>query len=189
MVNKVLLIHGYNGIPQVFKWLKSELEKMNYSVIMPSLPIQENMRYDIWKQEFETIKDEQKGKLIVVAHSGGNSFIIKYLKESGLNINTYIGLAGFSDVFKTEGRKDIDDMVESLASSKEDIENFKSNIDIKHCIYSDDDHIIPFEILQKHADNIEGTHHMIPHIGHMGKKSNLQELPKVIEIIKECEEV
>lgn len=186
-MKKVLLIHGYNGIPQVFYWIKSELKKMDYTVIMPSLPIQEGMRYHIWKEEFETIKKDLDGELIVVAHSGGNPFIIKYLKENNLNIKLYIGMAGFSDLFTTEGREDLDQAVKSLAPSQEEIDNFKNNVKIKYCIYSDDDHILRFEILKKHADNIAGIHYLIPNIGHMGKKSNLQELPKVIEIIKKSE--
>ena len=40
-MKKILLLHGYNGIPQIFYWLKTELEKMNATVIMPSLPPKE----------------------------------------------------------------------------------------------------------------------------------------------------
>ncbi len=55
----------------------------------------------------------------------------------------------------------------------------------RYCIYSDTDHIVPREILEKHIKNIDATGYMIPNIGHMGKKSNLQTIPKVIEIIQE----
>lgn len=184
-MKKVLLLHGYNGIPQIYHWLKEELEKMGYAIILPNLPIQENMRYNIWKEKFENIKKELDGELIVVAHSGGNPFIIKYLKENNLNIKLYIGLAGFSDIFITEGREDLDEAVKSLAPSKEEIDNFKDNVKSRHCIYSDSDHIVPLEILKKHADNIDGIHYMIPNIGHMRKKSKLETIPKVIEIIQE----
>ncbi len=36
-MKKVLLLHGYNGIPQIFHWLKQELENIEYTVIMPAL--------------------------------------------------------------------------------------------------------------------------------------------------------
>jgi len=35
-MEKVLLLHGYNGIPQMFHHMKDELEKLGYIVIMPS---------------------------------------------------------------------------------------------------------------------------------------------------------
>ena len=183
-MKKVLLLHGYNGIPQIFYYIKTELEKLGLNVIMPSLPPQEGMRYHIWNKEFEKTKEQLTGELIVIAHSGGNPFIIKYMNENNLNIKFYIGLAGFSDIFKTEGREDLNEAVESLAPSTEEIINFKNNVYKKYCIYSDSDHIIPFEILKKHADNMNAEHIVIPNIGHMGRKSNLQELPEVITIIK-----
>ncbi len=186
-MKKVLLLHGYNGIPQIFYWLRQELENMGYTVIMPSLPTQERVRYNIWKKEFEKIKNDLKGEIIVVAHSIGNSFIIKYVKENNLNIKLYIGLAGFSDIYTTEGRKDLDEAVKSIVLSQEEIDNFKNNVKMKYCIYSDNDHIVPLEILKKHANNVNGIHCMIPNIGHMGRKSNLQTIPKVIEIIKEVQ--
>lgn len=142
------------------------------------------MRYNIWREEFEKIKDELQGELIVVAHSGGNPFIIKYLKEGNFNIKLYIGLAGFSDIYKVEGREDLYEAVKSIAPTPEELDNFKNNVKKRYCIYSDNDHIVPIEILKKHVDNVNGIHCIIPNIGHMGRKSNLQTIPKVIEIIK-----
>lgn len=183
-MKKVLLLHGYNGIPQMFHYFKEELEKMGYKVIMPSLPTQEGLRYNIWKEYFENIKEDLKEELIVVAHSGGNPFIIKYANENNMNIKLYISLAGFSDIFTTEGRKDLDEAVKSVVPIELEIDTFRNNVKEKHCIYSDSDHIVPIEILKKHADNIKGIHHLIPNIGHMGRKSNLQTLPQVIGLIR-----
>lgn len=184
-MKKVLLIHGYNGIPTIFEWLKDELEKMDYTVIMPVLPVQENVRYNIWKQEFNKYNYDLDQEIVVIAHSIGNSFVIKYLNESNLNITLYIGLAGFSDPFITPGKKDLDNAVKDLATSIEEINNFKNKVSIKYCIYSNDDYVVPFEVLKKHIRNINGIDYLIPGIGHMGKQSNLESLPQVLDIIKE----
>jgi len=189
-MKKVLLLHGYNGIPPVFNWLKAELEKMGYAVIMPSLPTQENLRYDIWKSELENIKKDLMGRNIsVIAHSGGNPFIIKYLRENKLNIHLYIGLAGFSDVFTTPGRKDLDEAVLSIAPNQSEIEYFKKNAKLRYCVYGNDDHIVPLEVLKKHAVNLSAKHYAISGIGHMGRKSNLQKLPLVIDLIIESSNI
>jgi len=169
----------------VFYWLKEELEKLEYKVIMPNLPTQEHLRYAIWKERFEGIKKDLDGELIAIIHSGGNPFMIKYLRESNLSIKLYIGLAGWSDRHRVEGREDLNACIEDLAPSEKDFEHFKNNVEIRYGIYSDNDHVVPFEILRKHVDNIGGKHCMIPNIGHMGKKSNLQELPQVIKILQE----
>ena len=186
-MKKVLLLHGYNGIPPIFNWLKEELEKNKYTVIMPSLPTRENVRYNIWNKEFEKIKQDLNEEIIVIAHSIGNAFIIKYLKENNLNINLYISIAGLSDIFTTEGREDLDKAVKNLTPLQEEIDNFKNNVKKKYCIYSDNDHILSFEILKKHANNINGKHYMIPNMGHMGKKSGIEKIPEILEIIEKEE--
>ena len=117
-MGNVLLIHGYNGIPQIFHYFKQELKKMGYTIIIPNLPTQEGMRYHIWKEHFNEIKEKLNDELIVMAHSGGNPFIIQYANENKLNIKLYIGLAGFSNKFLTDGRNDLNVAVESLAPSE-----------------------------------------------------------------------
>ncbi len=52
------MIHGYNGIPKIYWWLKQELEKKGYSIIIPEFPSQKNVIYDKWK----VILDKYKSK-------------------------------------------------------------------------------------------------------------------------------
>lgn len=44
----VFLIHGYNGIPPIFKWLKEELIKKEYEVIIPEFPNGEKINFNLW---------------------------------------------------------------------------------------------------------------------------------------------
>lgn len=178
-MKKVLLLHGYNGFPEVFNWIKEELEKNGYKVIMPNFPIQENVRYNIWKEQLDKIYNDLNDELMVVVHSIGNPFLIRYL-----NIKLYIGMAGFSDIFETNN-SNLNDAIKNMVPNQEELNNFKEKAKNRICIYSDNDHIIPIEILKKHVNNIEGKDFFIPNIGHMGKTSGLKTLPEVIEIIKE----
>ena len=67
----------------------------------------------------------------------------------------------------------------------DELENFKNRWNKKYSIYSNDDHIVPFDLLQDYPKDINAIPILIENIGHMGKKSGLEEIPKVIEIIKE----
>ncbi len=102
-----------------------------------------------------------------------------------MNVKLYIGLAGFSDIYKKEGREDLYKAVKNMNPSQEEIDYFVQNVKKRYCIYSDNDHIVPFSILQKHVKNIDAIGYRIPNIGHMGRKSNLREIPEILEIIKE----
>ena len=42
-IRKVLLVHGYNGVPEIFKNFKSQLEATGCEVAMPDFPVRENI--------------------------------------------------------------------------------------------------------------------------------------------------
>ena len=44
-MKNVILVHGYNGIPKIYEWLKNELEKLKYNVILPEFPPREGVIY------------------------------------------------------------------------------------------------------------------------------------------------
>ena len=56
-------------------------------------------------------------------------------------------------------------------------------INEKYSIYSDDDHIVRFNLLEKYCRDIESKPILIKSVGHMGKKSGLETLPEVIDLI------
>ncbi len=105
-----LLIHGYNGIPKIFDYFKSELEKLGYEVIMSALPTQQNISYDSWKNELNNLQIPSEISLLI-AHSIGNEFMIRYCAERGLKAEVYIGLAGFVESFTHEGRDDLNNVI------------------------------------------------------------------------------
>lgn len=181
----VFLIHGYNGIPKIYVWLESELKKMGYNVIIPEFGTREGVIYEQWKKTFNDYKKYISEESIIVAHSIGNEFIIKYFNQNNLKAKLYISLAGFSKYFEWENKEDLNRACKEFLVSKDELENFKNRCNKKYSIYSNDDHIVPFDLLQDYPKDINAIPILIENIGHMGKKSGLEEIPKVIEIIKE----
>jgi len=182
-VTNVILIHGYNGIPKLYKWLEEELTKRNYNVIIPSFPTKENCNYSNWKNILDKYKNEINEETIVIAHSIGNEFIIKYCYYNNIKIKMYIGLAGFCKYFECVGKDNLNKAIKDLLLSKEEKEYFKRLEIDKYSIYSDNDHIIPFNILQEYSKEIEAIPILINGIGHMGKKSGVTNIYQILEII------
>ena len=54
----------------------------------------------------------------------------------------------------------------------------------RYSIYSDSDHLVPFKLLEQYCKDINSVAIPMKDIGHMGKKSGLEKLPKVIELIE-----
>lgn len=179
----VFLIHGYNGIPPIFKWLKEELEKREYQVIVPKFPIREEISFETWVEILNSYKDKFDTNTIVIAHSIGNSFLLRYLEINDIHVKLFIGLAGFCEKFKTDGRKDLNNAVEEFCNTNE-ILKAKEKIEKIYAIYSNTDHIVPIGILENFAEKLSTESILLENVGHMGSKSGIKQLPEVLRIIE-----
>ena len=182
-MKNVLLIHGFNGIPKIFNYFKQELEKKNYHVIMPDFPVRDEITVEKYFDIFEKYQSYFNKDLIVVAHSIGNPMFIKYISKNNLNIGQYISLAGFSKDYYNEGKDVLNEKVRLAILTKKEKDDAKKLIMKRYSIYSDNDHIVPLKLLEEFCQDVNSEPILIKDIGHMGKKSGLEELPEVIKII------
>ena len=183
MIN-VLLIHGFNGIPKIYEYFKKELEKLDYNVILPEFPVREEITIEGYFEIFNKYKEIFNEKLIVVAHSIGNPMFIKYISANNFKIDKYISLAGFSEAFYNEGKDVLNEKVKLTVLTDKEKNDAKELINEKYSIYSDSDHLVPLKLLEQYCHDIDSVSIPMKDVGHMGKKSGLEELPKVIELIK-----
>ena len=181
----VLLIHGFNGIPKIFYYFQKELESQGYNVIIPNFPVREEININAYFKVFDMYRDIMNENLIVVAHSIGNPMFIKYICKYNINIGLYISLAGFAQPFYVEGKDVLNQVLKPLSISDEEKIKNLNLINEKYSIYSDNDHIVPFKILEEYPSVVDSKPVFVSGIGHMGKKIGLEELPEVIKIIHE----
>ena len=182
-MKNVLLIHGFNGIPKIFNYFKEELEKLNYNVILPEFPVREEITVEGYFEILNKYKNLFNENMIIVAHSIGNPMFVKYISENNLKVGEYISLAGFSDVFYNEGKDVLNGKVKLTVLTTKEKNDAKELIKKKYSIYSDSDHLVPLDLLEQYCKDIDSIPMPIKDIGHMGKKSGLEKLPEVIELI------
>lgn len=182
-MKNVLLIHGFNGIPKIFQYFKEELEKLNYSVIMPEFPVREEITIEGYFKILDKYKNFFNEDLIIIAHSIGNAMFAKYISKHNLKVGKYISLAGFSKDFFNEGKNVLNEKVKLVVLTDKEISDIKMLVKEKYSIYSDSDHLVPLELLEQYCKDIDSVAIPIKNIGHMGKKSGLERLPKVIELV------
>ncbi len=184
-MKNIMLIHGFNGIPKIFIYFKKQLEEKGYNVIIPEFPTRTDITIDSFFEIFDKYKNYFNNELIVIAHSIGNAMFIKYISKNNFNVNLYISLAGFAKSFVTEGREDLNKVIKQRRISIEEKEKFINLVKNRYSIYSNNDHIVPFETLKEFSKFINSKDILIEGIGHMGKKSGLEELPQAIKIIND----
>lgn len=182
-MKNVLLIHGFNGIPKIFEYFKNILEEKGYNVIMPDFPVREEITIKGYFSIFDKYKEYFNNDLIVMAHSIGNPMFIKYISKNKFEIYKYISLAGFSKSYYNEGRDVLNEKVKLTVLSENELKDTINLVNKRYSIYSKDDHIVPYTILNAFSNEIKSTAISIDGIGHMGKKSGLEELPEVIDIV------
>lgn len=186
MSKNVLLISGFNGTPKIFQYFKEELEKEEYNVIMPEFPVREEITvegyFDILKK-YQSFFNEN---LTVVAHSIGNPMLIKFISKYELKVGKYISLAGFSKDFFNEGKDVLNEKLKLIVLSDNELNNAKTFINERYSIFSDSDHLVPYELLKQYSIDIDSIAIPMKNIGHMGRKSGLEKLPIVIELINKA---
>lgn len=182
-MKNVLLIHGFNGIPKIFNYFKEELEKLDYNVIMPEFPVREDITVEGYFKVFDNHREYFNESLIVVAHSIGNPMFVKYISKNKYQIGKYISLAGFSKEFFNEGKDVLNEKVKLVVLTGDEKNDVKELIKEKYSIYSDSDHLVPFDLLEQYCNDINSVSIPMKDIGHMGKKSGLEKLPKVVYLI------
>jgi predicted alpha/beta hydrolase family esterase len=67
---------------------KNELQEQlgsNFMVYLPQMPNKQNAQYEEWKILFEKIVEKLDNNFILIGHSLGAMFIVKYLSENTVN--------------------------------------------------------------------------------------------------------
>lgn len=179
------IIHGFNGdTTYTFgPYLKGELEKRNYNVIMPYFPIRSEASYLGWSSILNQYKNLFDENTIIVCHSIGNPFIIKYLTENNLKAKLYVSVAGFCKLFRVPDREDLNNAFIDFQVSEKDIVYCKNNIQFRYSLYSNNDHVIPFDILKDFIKELDSNAVFINNAGHMGNRENTTKLPQILDII------
>lgn len=184
VTRSVLLVHGFNGVPEVFRWLGGELAKEGADVVLPEFPPREGVVYDDWARVLDGYRHLISANSIVVCHSIGNEFFIRYLVRNKLKIDTFIGLAGFAEAFSHEGKDVLNNAVKNFLVDREELAQFTRLADNRFAIYSDNDHVVPLDALERFPVLIDAEPMMIPGIGHMGKKSGMREFPELLRLVE-----
>lgn len=123
--------------------LKGDLPE--YEVFTPSMPNKQNARYEEWKIWFERHFTFLRDGLILVGHSQGGMFLVKYLIENTppFTIKALFLAAAVhvSDNKINESREDGGDFIFDTSKVGE-LQKKAENIVIMH---SEDDFVVPFE--------------------------------------------
>lgn len=180
-MKNVILIHSYNA--DTFESFAPSIEKMcvenNIPYIAPKFPIRQEATFEGWEEIFN--KCDINEDSIIIAHSLGTQFIIKYLAKNSIKISTYISVAGFINY---EGRKDLETILNRFKPSDIDFEKCKTLIKNKYSIYSDNDEVNEISKLENYANKLGAEKILLEGKGHFNPSSGVKCIDEVNRILK-----
>ena len=91
------IIHGVYADPDAnwFPWLKQELEKSGFEVIVPKFPTPLDQSLESWFRAFSNYENKINEETVLIGHSLGAAFILNYLERTNKKIKAAILVAGF----------------------------------------------------------------------------------------------
>lgn len=184
----VLILHGTGGHSgkNWYPWLKKELEKLDYNVLVPDLPNSEKPDSEEWLKALNKYKDRINEKSIIIGHSLGCLAALQFIQETGKKISKLIFVAPIhpkmdwkkvEETHQPEQAKLIKKFVERPVNWSK----IKSLVSSLVIYLSNDDPYIPFRVKDLYAKDAQVTLRLFTGKKHFNKKTaNMTEFPEIL---------
>ena len=142
--SNIFVLHSLNG-DTLKMWgqdVKETFGQKEIDVIMPEFPIRADSKYEKFDEilSFYLENKQLNEKSIVIAHSIGNAYFIRFCKEHNYQPKAYVAVAPGAIYKYPSSRTDYVVEVKKQSYLKEDSLNYAKEMkSIKYCLYSDED--------------------------------------------------
>lgn len=86
-MKRAIIVHGWDGFPENhwFPWLKRNLERMGFQVIIPAMPNPSEPKIETWVPYLKKTVGKLDQKTYFIGHSIGCQTILRYLEKENFN--------------------------------------------------------------------------------------------------------
>jgi uncharacterized protein len=191
-MKRVFIIHGWDGNPKEgwFPWLKKELEKRDFKVLVPAMPDTAEPKIETWIPFLSQLVGIPDTNTFFVGHSIGCQTIIRYLETlpESVKIGGAVFVAGFYNLrgLETEEEKRI---IGPWVNTPLNDDKIRKTVNRAVAIFSDND---PFVLPENQTSWKErvGAKIIVEHNkGHFNEEDPaVWELPSALEAMLEMVE-
>lgn len=186
-VSNIFVLHSLNG-DTLKMWgqdIKETFGEKEIDVIMPEFPIRSESRYEKFKEilKFYINNGKLNNNSIVIAHSIGNAYFIKFCKELNYIPKAYIAVAPGAIYKYPSTRNDYTVEVKKQSYLKKDSLDYIKNISCKkYCLYSDenDNNIEKFT---RFLDDTNANGIYLKYYNHFDGYHRIYKIPELIDLI------
>ena len=184
----IFINHGFMGsnVENWFPWFKNKVENDNNLCIIPQYPIDKDKHfYDYWKKVLDVYYDFGyiNSQTILIGHSSGCAFTIKYLIKKNVKIDKLILVSGFNNYF-SDDENDFHNVVnKTFYVSDEEVIKVKELCNEITCIYGDNDPFIPQEVFSDLANKLNANKVVIHNGGHLNSDAGYNKFEEILKYI------
>ena len=188
-MKNIFILHSLNAdtVEMWGKDVKKVFEEKEIDVIMPEFPIREESKYEKFRDILEYYFESGKlnNNSIVVAHSIGNAYFIRFCQEKNLIPKAYIAIApGAIYDYPTNRTDYIVEVKKQALVKKEALEYVKNMNCDKYCLYSDEDDNNK-EKFTRFIEDTKSKGIYLKGYSHFDGRHNIEKVPELIELIEE----
>lgn len=188
-VSNIFVLHSLNG-DTLEMWgsdIKSFFGEKEIDVYMPEFPIRADSRYEKFKEilEFYISNGQLNNNSIIVAHSIGNAYFVRFCKELKFVPKAYVAVAPGAVYEYPSRRNDYTVEVKKQAYLSRDSFDFvKNNLTNKYCLYSDEDDN-NMEKFTRFINDIDATGIYLKYYNHFDGYHRIYKIPELIKLIND----
>lgn len=186
-VSNIFVLHSLNG-DTLKMWgqdIKEKFGEKEIDVIMPEFPIRSESRYEKFKEilEFYINNGKLNNNSIVVAHSIGNAYFIRFCKELNYVPKVYIAVAPGAIYEYPSTRNDyIVEVKKQSYLKKDSLDYMKGILSKKYCLYSDEDDN-NIEKFTRFLDDTNAEGMYLKYYNHFDGYHRIYKIPELVELI------
>jgi len=181
---RVFIIHGWGGNPEEgwFPWLKKELEKIGFQVIIPLMPNPDEPKIIEWVSYLSEVVGKADEDTFLIGHSIGCQTILRFLETltPEKKIGGVVFVAGWLTLMNLN-TEDEQKIAEPWLNTIIDFNKVKSLTSKFYAIFSDNDNVVPIENITYLKKNLGAITLLEHNKGHFSGDDEVVELPIVLQ--------
>lgn len=190
MKKRVIIVHGWSGSPNDdwLPWVKQELEKKGFEVIVPAMPDPDYPKIETWVSHLAQIVGKSDENTILIGHSIGCQTILRYLQTlpEDQKVGQVILVAGWFNLTPQSFESPEDEEIaKPWVIDTIDFNKIRNKAKSFLAILSDNDPYVPLEQSKKIFEQKLGARIIIEHnMGHFSQDNGITSLPIILEVVK-----
>ena len=164
-------------------WLKSELEKLGYEVLLPDMPDIDTPVIDKWVGKLAEVVGVPDSNTYFIGHSIGCQTILRYLQTIDAPVGGALFVAGWFNLENLED-KETEETARPWLGTPIDIKKVKTVLPKSTLVISDNDPFGAFEENKKKFGELGSKIVILHNAGHIAEGDGFLEAPVLLEQFK-----